>query len=148
VLLVVLNVMNYVDRYTPSALKEMLIRDLRLTDTQTGIVFLAFVVSNIALAPLFGVMGDLAVLPRRVLIMLGVLAWSLASSLTSLSSSFWTLLLPRLFVGIGESAYGTLGVSLICDLFPKRLHNMVIGAYFAAMPVGAALGYICSSAIA
>lgn len=140
VLLVTLNVMNYVDRFTPSALKELIKADLNLSDVQTGIVFTCFVVSNIVFSPVFGLLGDLGVLPRRVLIIFGVVAWSVATCLTSLSRSFWTLLIPRLFVGIGESAYGTLGVPLICDLFPKRSHNLLLGIYMCAIPVGSALG--------
>lgn len=110
-------------------------------------MFTAFVASNIVLSPVFGTMGDLGTLPRRVIIIVGALIWCAATSLSGLCNSFVTLLIPRLFVGAGEASITTLGVSLLCDSFPKRRHNLILAVFFACIPIGSALGYIVSSQI-
>src|SRR5260370_36374397 len=45
-------------------------------------------------------------------------------------------------VGIGEAAYGTISPALLADYFPRGKRGRVFAIFFAAIPVGSALGYI------
>src|SRR5260370_34569731 len=45
-------------------------------------------------------------------------------------------------VGIGEAAYGTISPALLADYFPRERRGRVFAVFFAAIPIGSALGYI------
>ena len=44
-------------------------------------------------------------------------------------------------VGIGEAAYSAISPAILADYFPERTRGRVFAIFFAATPVGAALGY-------
>src|SRR3989449_3678915 len=44
--------------------------------------------------------------------------------------------------GIGEAAYGTISPALLADYFPRERRGRVFAVFFAAIPIGSALGYI------
>ncbi len=139
--LTLINLLNYLDRFVVSALAEPLKRsELRLTDTQLGLLMTGFVVVYMLASPLFGRLGDRGARPP--LIALGVFTWSLATVLAGFAGSFIALFLARAVVGIGEAAYGTIAPSLLADLYPRTQRGRVMAFFFAAIPVGAALGYV------
>jgi MFS family permease len=53
----------------------------------------------------------------------------------------------RAAVGIGEAAYGTIAPTLISDYFPRSVRGRIFSVFFAAIPIGSALGYIVSGQI-
>src|SRR4051794_4969809 len=69
-----------------------------------GILNMAFMVTYMAGAPLFGRLVERH--SRWALIGVGVVLWSLASGASGLAGTFFALLVTRCFVGIGEAAYG------------------------------------------
>jgi MFS transporter, Spinster family, sphingosine-1-phosphate transporter len=146
VVLTTINLLNYLDRYVPAALGESLREsNLRISDTQFGLLTSGFIVVYMFTAPVFGVLGDTRSRPR--LIALGILTWSLATVLGGLAWSFASLLVARAAVGIGEAAYGTIAPGLISDYYPRSYRGRVFSVFFAAIPIGSALGYIVSGQI-
>ncbi len=140
-ILTLINLLNYVDRFVVSALGESLRRsELRLTDTQFGFLASAFLIVYMASAPVFGALGDRG--RRPPLIAAGVALWSLATALGGLAQRYGSLLAARATVGIGEAAYGAIAPALLADYFPERLRGRVFAVFFAATPIGAALGYV------
>ena len=137
-----INLFNYLDRYVVAALVELLRTDseLALTDAQAGSLMTGFLVVYMLASPLFGALGDRAARPR--LIAFGVGVWSLATALGGFAGSFVALFVARAAVGIGEAAYGTIAPSLIADWFPFRLRGRAMAVFFAAIPIGTALGYL------
>lgn len=122
-----------------------------------GDLAMAFMVSYMIFAPLFGwLAGRLA---RWRLVAVGVLLWTVASGASGLAGtlhvpggeaagglavflgSFSFLLLTRCFVGIGEAAYGPIAPAVISDLYPVKVRGSVLAWFYAAIPVGGALGY-------
>jgi MFS transporter, Spinster family, sphingosine-1-phosphate transporter len=71
-----------------------------------------------------------------------VIVWSLASGASGLASSFNMLLVTRLFVGIGEAAYGPAAPTLLADLYPIERRGRIVSYFYLAIPVGSALGYV------
>jgi MFS family permease len=71
----------------------------------------------------------------------GVAVWSLASGATGMAGSFFILLLTRVFVGIGEGAYGPAAPTILADLYPLKIRGRIMSVFFMAIPVGSALGY-------
>lgn len=141
VVLTLVNLLNYVDRFVVSALVESLKRsELALSDAQLGSLMTGFIVVYMATSPLFGALGDRG--PRNRLIALGVFVWSLATALAGFARSFFGLFLARAAVGVGEAAYGTISPGLLADLYPKSQRGRVFAVFFSAIPIGSALGYV------
>jgi MFS family permease len=90
-------------------------------------------------APIFGRLADRW--SRWILIGGGVAVWSLASGATGVAGSFLILLLTRIFVGIGEGAYGPAAPTILADLYPLKVRGRIMAVFFMAIPVGSALGY-------
>lgn len=138
--LTLINLFNYLDRYILVALSPAIKRDLGLSDTQVGFLTTAFLFSYFLVSPIFGWLGDRQ--PRLRLMSLGVGVWSLATAFCGLGRSAWQLLAARLFVGVGEAAYGSISPSVLRDLFPKEVCGKVFAIFFMAIPVGSALGFL------
>jgi MFS family permease len=82
---------------------------------------------------------------RWVLVGIGVLVWSVASGASGLASFYVLMLLTRCFVGFGEAAYGPVAPDMISDLYPVQRRGQVLAWFYAAIPVGGALGYALGS---
>ncbi|MBV9126223.1 MAG: MFS transporter, partial [Planctomycetes bacterium] len=78
---------------------------------------------------------------RWLLIGVGVILWSLASGASGLATGYAMLLITRCFVGVGEAAYGPVAPTVIADLYPVRVRGSKLAWFYAAIPVGTALGY-------
>jgi len=136
-----INLFNYLDRFLVPALFESLKRsELKLSDTELGLLMSGFLAVYTLAAPVFGALGDRQARPR--LIAFGVGCWSLATTLSGFAGSFVALLAARASVGIGEAAYGTIAPSLLSDYYPADRRGRVMAIFFCAIPVGSALGYV------
>jgi MFS family permease len=136
-----INLLNYIDRFVVPAVGESIIHsELRLTNAQFGLLASAFLAVYMCTAPMFGAYGNR---PWRLrLVAAGVASWSIATALAGLAHSYPALLLARASVGIGEAAYSAIAPAILADYFPERLRSRVFAVFFAATPVGAALGYV------
>ena len=143
-LLLAINLFNYLDRYILAAV-EPLIADhfFAATDetamAKTGALATAFLLSYMLLAPVFGWLADR--FSRWLLIGAGVAVWSLASGWSGLAGTFAALMLTRVFVGVGEAAYGPAAPTIISDLYPVEKRGRMLSYFYLAIPVGSALGY-------
>lgn len=140
IVLTAMNLLNYVDRYVPSAVKELVKVDLGLTDTQTALPLTSFVWVYMLASPLFGALADRVSRPK--LIAAGVLLWSAATAGAAFSTSFTTFLLARSLVGVGEAAYATLAPAMLSDFYPPDRRNAILTRFYVAIPVGSALGFV------
>jgi MFS transporter, Spinster family, sphingosine-1-phosphate transporter len=135
------NLFNYLDRWVVAAVAESIKRsELRLSDTELGSLATGMLVVYTLSAPVFGRLGDTRGRPR--LIAFGVALWSAATALGGMARSFAGLFLARAAVGVGEAAYGSISPSLLADFFPRERRGRVFAVFFAAIPVGSALGYV------
>ena len=134
-----MNLLNYVDRYVPSAVKVLFQKDLHLTDTQTSLPLTAFVIVYMIASPIFGSLADRY--NRKWLISIGVALWSIATAVAAFATNFWTFLAPRAAVGIGEAAYATISPAIISDFYPAGRRNRILTIFYVAIPVGAAIGF-------
>lgn len=137
--LTAMNLLNYLDRYVPSAVKDLFKVDLGLTDAETSLPLSAFVIVYMLASPVFGSLADRY--SRKMLIALGVVLWSLSTAAAAFATGFWSFLTARAFVGVGEAAYATLAPALMSDLYPPERRNRVLTVFYTAIPIGAALGF-------
>ncbi len=147
-LLLAINLFNYIDRYILAAVEGDISKeifppgsvDADNAKTKMGLLFTAFLISYMVLAPFFGFLADRW--RRWVVIGLGVTLWSVASAGSGLATTFTILLLMRVMVGVGEAAYGPTAPTIIADLYPVERRGSVLAWFYAAIPVGSALGYV------
>jgi MFS family permease len=57
------------------------------------------------------------------------------------------MFLTRCFVGFGEAAYGPVAPTVISDLYPISRRGSVLAWFYAAIPVGSALGYVLGASV-
>lgn len=150
-LLLTINLFNYIDRYILAAVEPRIRKEFFANDSEhanfwMGTLATAFLVSYMLAAPLFGWLGDR--MNRWTIVGVGVLVWSLASGASGLAATFAILLTTRVFVGIGEAAYGPIAPTVISDLYPVERRGSVLAWFYMAMPVGAALGFALGGLIA
>ncbi len=138
--LTLLNLLNYVDRYIFAALIPYIKTDTGYNDAQLGWVGSAFTIVYTVCSPLFGYLGDRY--RRGRLVASGIVIWSLATAGAALAANFWQLLITRTAVGVGEANYATIAPGLLSDFFIKARRGMVMSIFFAAIPVGTAIGYL------
>jgi predicted MFS family arabinose efflux permease len=144
-ILTALNLLNYIDRYVPSAVKELVKVDLNLTDTQTALPLTSFVWVYMLASPIFGALADRVSRPK--LIAAGVLLWSLATAGAAFCTSFTSFLIARSLVGVGEAAYATLAPAMLSDLYPADRRNAILTRFYIAIPVGSALGFVLGGVV-
>jgi MFS family permease len=75
----------------------------------------------------------------RSLALMAVL-WSLATIACALAQSYGQMLLGRLFVGVGEAAYGSVGIAVVLTMFPTRMRATLASAFMAGALFGQVLG--------
>ena len=138
--LTALNALNYLDRYVGAAILPLILSDLKISDAQGGLLQSLFIVAySLACGP-FGWLGDIG--KRLRLIAGGVFVWSVATVASGLAPTYGWLLLARGVIGIGEASYAVITPSLLSDCYPAERRARVLGIFYAAIPVGTALGYI------
>jgi MFS family permease len=128
-------ILSYSDRQILTLLVDPIRADLRITDVQIGLLqgaafALIYAVAGVAL----GRAAD--VLPRKLVIVCGILIWSVATIACGFANSFSTLFAARAAVGIGEAALAPAAMSIITDSFPINRRGAGTGAFLMGMIVG------------
>jgi len=139
-ILVSINLINYIDRYIPSAVKGQIKDDFDLNDFESSLPITIFIIVYMIACPVFGLLADKG-WDRRKLICFGVCLWSALTALASISPNYGTFLFVRAMIGIGEASYSMIAPAIISDWYKPKDRSKVLGWYYCAIPVGAALGY-------
>lgn len=145
VILFLINLLNYMDRYTVAGVLTSIESYYRMTHSQSGLLQTAFIVSYMVFAPLFGYLGDRY--SRKLNMIFGISFWSLTTWLGSLIPADYPQLFfaMRALVGIGEASYSTIAPTIIADLFAPADRSRMLAFFYFAIPVGSGLGYIVGS---
>ncbi len=168
--LTAVNFLNYIDRQILPAVAPTMRQELRLSQTEIGLMEDALLLSYVVLALVFGRLGDRY--SRTRLMATAAAIWSVATGLTAIvDRSPWlpaglnfqmpilhftvalsgigvALCAVRSLVGIGESSYSTITPTLIADYFPRQRRATALGVFQAAIPMGFALGYAIGGVLA
>lgn len=138
--------LSYTDRQILLILIDPVRGELALSDTQVGLLQgLAFaLVYSVAGLPL-GRAADL--FPRKIVILSGVLVWSLATVACALSHSFGSLFVARLFVGVGEACLAPAALSMIADYLPPKRRGVGIGIFVLGMVVGSGVAVMVGGSV-
>ncbi len=145
-LMVLVYVMNFIDRQILSILAEDIKRDLDLTDAQLGFLYgTAFAVFYALFGIPIGRLADNWV--RTRLLALGLTLWSGMTALSGLAGSFTQLSLARIGVGVGEAAAGPSAYSMISDWFPKARRATALSIYAAGLYLGGGVSLLIGAVV-
>lgn len=144
-LLLALNLLNFIDRYILPGAQPLIQREFHATDQQMGALTTALFVTYMLIAPLTGWLGDR--FRRKPLIVGGAVLWSLATLTTAWVHDYWTLYVRHALVGVGEATFTIFAPVVIADFYPERDRNRILSAFYVAIPVGAALGYLAGGTL-
>ena len=144
--LVVVYILNFIDRQIVSILAVDIQRDLELSDSEMG--FLGGAAFGVFYA-LFGVpLGRLADNWHRVrLLSLGLALWSTMTALSGFARNQLTLSFARMGVGVGEATASPTAYSLISDYFPKRQRATALAIYSSGLYLGGGVSLLIGASI-
>ncbi|MBS0481262.1 MAG: MFS transporter [Proteobacteria bacterium] len=74
--------------------------------------------------------------------------WSLATLLCAVAGSYGQMLVGRALVGVGEAAYGSVGIAVVISVFPRRLRATLSAMFLAGGIFGQVLGVAIGAQIA
>ncbi|MCQ4314274.1 MFS transporter [Pseudomonas stutzeri] len=138
-LLFLANLFNFFDRTIPAIIAEPIRLEWNLNDFQLGLIGTAFtIIYAIAGVPL-GRMADTG--SRRKIMGWGLTAWSGLTAVNGFAWNFWSFLLVRMGIGIGEASYAPAANSLIGDLFPAHKRARAMGIFMLGLPLGLLLAF-------
>lgn len=133
-----INAINFADRLALSMLMPAVRADLKLSDSQLGLlVGLGFSLLYAAGGIPFGRIADRR--SRKVLLGGCLFLWSIATAVSGAAQGFWHLLLARMAVGAGESANNPAAQSLICDAVPPSRRPAAFTIFMLGGTAGTAI---------
>jgi predicted MFS family arabinose efflux permease len=140
-LLIAVGVIGWVDRNVFAALLQAIKIELSLTDTQLGLL------GGVAFGVFYATLGlPVAWLAdryeRRTLIAAALGLWSLMTALCGAASSFASLFLLRIGVGVGEAGGSPPSQSLLSDYVPPDRRARALGVFYLYIPCGFVVGYL------
>jgi MFS family permease len=120
---------DYMSRQVLNAVFPLLKATWGLSDTRLG-----------SLSSVVALMVGVLTFPLSVLadrwgrvksIVLMAAMWSLATLGCAIATNYGEMLIARAFVGIGEAAYGSVGIAVVLSIFPARLRSTLTGTFMA-----------------
>lgn len=130
---------SYMDRQILSILLEPIRADLKLSDTQLGLLTgLAFAVFYATLGIPVARLADRG--NRRNIVAISLAVWSFFTALCGLAQNFVQLLLARIGVGVGEAGSSPPSHSMIADLYPPDRRAGAMAIYTSGVVLGGGFG--------
>jgi MFS family permease len=134
-------ILSCTDRQVLSLLIEPIKQDLKLSDTEFGLL------QGLAFSIFYAIVGiPIAGLSDRrsrpAIIAAGVLVWSVATMACGLARGYIFLLIARMGVGTGEATLSPATYSLIPDLFPPENLGKPTAIYSLGSFLGAGFAFI------
>lgn len=141
--LLVVYILNFLDRQIVAILAEPMKLEFGLSDTQLGLL------AGPAFAVFYAVLGvpiaryaDKASTNRVWLISVSLAVWSAMTAVCGVAQNFLQLALARVGVGVGEAGCTPAAHSLIADSVPPEKRSSAIAFYGLGIPIGGLLGLV------
>lgn len=137
--LVLVYIVNFIDRQILSILAEDIKRDIGISDAQIGFLYgTAFAVFYAIFGIPLGRLADVWV--RKSLISAGLFFWSFMTALSGTARNFGSLALFRFGVGIGEASATPAAFSMLSDYFSPNVRATALSIYSSGIYIGAGIG--------
>ena len=125
---------DYMSRQVLSAVFPFLKAEWALTDTQLGALTSVVALTVGLLAVPLSLLGDRWGRGRAIVLMATI--WSLATAGSAVAADYEQLMLARVFIGVGEAAYGSVGLAVVLAVFPAYRRASFTGAFMAGGSFG------------
>lgn len=133
------------DRTAIGLLVDSIKKDLRITDSQIGLLQgLAFALCYTTCGLPLGFLADRW--RRKPLLAIGIAVWSAATVFCGTARSFGMLFLARVGVGVGEASVTPSSSSLIADFFPPERRAKAYGVWMLGSSLGAGMASLFTAA--
>jgi predicted MFS family arabinose efflux permease len=146
--LLIVYILNFLDRQIVNILAEPIKGELGLSDTQLGLL------AGPAFAVFYAVLGipiaryaDNAKTNRVWLISICLAIWSAMTAICGFAQSFAQLALARIGVGVGEAGCTPAAHSLIADSVPPEKRSSAIAFFGLGIPIGGLWGLIIGGVV-
>jgi MFS family permease len=141
ILLLLIFILSYLDRYIVTLLVEPIKKAMGLSDFQVGLLLgPAFSLFHVLVSIPLGWYGDRS--NRKYLLIAGIIIWCAMTTGSGLVVTFIPLLLMRLGLGLGEAVVSPCSVSIISDYFDRKQRTRAISVYMAGPYLGAGLAFL------
>jgi len=137
---------DYMARQVLNAVFPLLKAEWALSDAQLGLLsgVVALMVGLLTFplslaADRWGRVRSLAIM---------AMLWSLATLFCAMAADYGQMLVGRVMVGVGEAAYGSVGIAVVISVFPARLRATLSAAFMAGGLFGQVLGVAVGGEIA
>ena len=137
---------DYMSRQVLSAVFPFLKLEWALTDTQLGGLVSVVSLTVAVLAVPLSLLGDRWGRVKSIVLMASI--WSLATLGSAIAANYEQLMLARVFIGVGEAAYGSVGLAVVLAVFPVYRRASLTGAFLAGGSFGSVLGVALGGALA
>lgn len=142
-LLILIYALSLLDRSVIGVLLDSIKADMQVSDTIMGLV------TGLGFAVLYGIAG----IPvaqwadrgnRRNIISGGLVLFSLATACTGFAQHIYHVLLGRIALALGESAQLSPSVSMLADLFGRRVRARVMSVFAMGPAIGIMIGLMAA----
>ncbi len=137
---------DYMSRQVLNAVFPLLKAEWSLSDTQLGslssVVSLMVGLLTFPLSLIADRWGRVASLKAMALL------WSLATLACGFARTYEEMFAARFIIGVGEAAYGSVGIAVILSVFPAHLRSTLSGSFLAGGVFGSVLGMGLGGAVA
>jgi MFS family permease len=146
IVLCLLYISDYADRYVVSSMFEFIKHDWDITDAQAGMLMsIVLIFISVFTIPASVLIDRWS---RRKMVSILVMLWSLATLACAFTASYAQLLVARAFIGVGESGYAPAGSALLAAAYGEKKRARALGAWNACIPLGVGLGLFLGGTIA
>ncbi|WP_369959770.1 MFS transporter [Pseudomonas benzenivorans] len=137
---------DYMSRQVLNAVFPLLKAEWALSDSQLGLLsgIVALMVGLLTfplslLADRFGRIKSLTLM---------AVLWSLATLGCALAENYEQMFVARFLVGVGEAAYGSVGIAVVVSVFPREMRATLSGAFISGGMFGSVLGMAAGGVMA
>jgi predicted MFS family arabinose efflux permease len=141
IVLLLINVVNFIDRQLPFILIEPIKAELHLSDSQVGLLAgltfaLTFSVATVVLARIADRWNP------RSMIIATLAVWSGFTALSGLATGFVSLLMARVTVSASEAGSTPSAHALVSRLYPARRRAFALAIHSLGVPLGSMIGLV------
>ncbi|MCW0200070.1 MFS transporter [Sphingopyxis sp.] len=133
---------DYMARQVLNATFPLLKAEWSLTDGELGLLSGVVALMVALLTVPFSILADRWGRVKSLTLM--AILWSIATLVCAVAQNYSQMLLGRVLVGVGEAAYGSVGIALVISVFPHRMRATLSAAFMA----GGLFGHVFGVAVA
>jgi len=137
---------DYMARQVLNAVFPLLKAEWSLSDGQLGLLAGVVALMVALLTIPFSILADRLGRVKSLTVM--AILWSLATLFCAVAQNYGQMLFGRVLVGVGEAAYGSVGIALVISVFPHRMRATLSAAFMAGGLFGHVFGVAAAGEIA